>query len=180
MANDEKKVNSLTKRLKAVKAQLSFEYAKQPADVKRMRINIIVRTIIVNFLFSIFAFSLKAAQIAVQNGLPVLGIILLALYFSERIIESSYSTYADLQEDNFRQVYSGSMTQIVMDLTSRARGKVYKTGKMGIETAMAHPELIKKTRDYIDGVWNFWWGLPMAISRIFTLVVMIEIGRAHV
>ncbi len=175
MVKHEKKVNPLTKRIRSIKAQLAFEHAKQPADVKRMRTNIIVRTIIFNFLFSIFAFSLKAAQIAVQNDLHILGIILLALYFSERIIESSYSTYADLQEDNFRQVYSGSMTQIVMELTSLARGKVYKMNPNGIETAMAHPELIKKTRDYIDGVWNFWWGLPMAISRIFTLVVMIVI-----
>lgn len=173
MANEEKKVNRLTTRLKTLKDKLSFESAKQPTDVKRMRTNIIIRTIIVDFLFSIFAFSLKGAQIAVQNGLAMLGILLLAIYFSERIVESAYSTYADLQEDNFRQVYSSSITEIVMELTSLTRGKVYKTNDVGIETVMAHPELLKKSRDYIDGVWNFLWGLPMAISRILTLVVMI-------
>lgn len=175
MANKEKKANSLTTRLKVLKDQLSFESAKQPTDVKKMRTNIIIRTIVVDFLFAIFAFSLKGAQIAVQNGLAIVGILLLALYFSERIVESAYSTYADLQEDNFRQVYSSSITEIVMELTSYTRGKVYKTNRTGVETVMAHPELIKKSRDYIDGVWNFWWGLPMSISRIFTLVVMIVI-----
>lgn len=175
MANEEKKVNSLTSRFKSLKDQLSFESAKQPADVKKMRTNIIIRTIVVDFLFAIFAFSLKGAQIAVQHGLAIVGMLLLALYFSERIVESAYSTYADLQEDNFRQVYSSSITEIVMELTAYTRGKVYKTSSTGIETVMAHPELIKKSRDYVDGVWNFWWGLPMSISRIFTLVVMIVI-----
>ena len=50
MVKHEKKVNPLTKRIRSIKAQLAFEHAKQPADVKRMRTNIIVRTIIFNFL----------------------------------------------------------------------------------------------------------------------------------
>lgn len=171
-----KKVNPLTARLNALKTQLSFEIVRQPAEIKKLRTSIIIRTIIVDFLFAIFAFSLKGAQIAVQNGLTVLSIVLLGVYFSERIIESAYSTYADLQEDNFRQVYSGTITEIIMEVTSKARSKVYKKNENGVETVMAHPELIKKSRDYIDGVWNFWWGLPIAISRIVTLVVMIVLS----
>ncbi len=170
-----KKIKSFVKRCKSLKAQLSFEIVKQPDDVKRMQIRIIVRTIIVDFLFSIFAFSIKGAQLAMENDLSVVAVLLLALYFSERVIESAYSTYADLQEDNFRQVYTSVITEIIMELASRTHSKVFKKDSKGNESVMQHPELIKKSKDYIDGIWNFWWNLPIAISNILTLIVMIGV-----
>ena len=170
-----KKIKSFVKRCKSLKAQLSFEIVKQPDDVKRVQIRIIVRTIIVDFLFSIFAFSIKGAQLAMENDLSVVAVLLLALYFSERVIESAYSTYADLQEDNFRQVYTSVITEIIMELASRTHSKVFKKDSKGNESVMQHPELIKKSKDYIDGIWNFWWNLPIAISNILTLIVMIGV-----
>lgn len=170
-----KKVKSLTKRFKNLKAQLSLEIVKQPEDIKRMRTHIIVRTIIVDFLFSIFAFSIKGAQLAIQSNLSVIAVLLLALYFSERVIESAYSTYSDLQEDNFRQIYVSVITGTIMELASRTQSKVFKKDIKGNESVMPHPELIKKSKDYVDGVWNFWWNLPIAVANIITLIVMIGV-----
>jgi len=170
-----KRVNSLGKVIKDLKSKFSFEITKQPANVKKMRTYMIIRGIIVNFLFSIFAFSIKGSQLAIQHNLPILSVMLLALYFSERIVESAYNTYDELQKDNFRQVYSSVIIGIIMDLTCKTRGKVLKKNENGIENVMPHPELIKKSKDYIDGVWNFWWNLPVTIANVAILVVMIAI-----
>lgn len=166
-------------KLSDLRMKLSYDVVKQPADVKQMRTRIIVRNIVFNLLFSIFAFSLKGAQLAIQRDLPILAIALLALYFMERVVDTVYSTYADLQEDNFKQVYTSSIISIVMELTSKVRNKVFKRDEeKGIANVMAHPEVIQKSKVYIDDVWNFWWSLPVAIANGFILIVMIVITIA--
>ena len=102
----EKSKKSLLANLDNIREKISYDIVKQPTDVKHMRTRIIVRNIVVNFVFSIFAFSLKGAQLAIQEGLPILSVSLLALYFMERVVDTAYNTYAELQEDNFKQVYS--------------------------------------------------------------------------
>lgn len=170
-----KSVKFFARKFQILKAQLSFEIVKQPHDIKRMKTKIIIRTIIVNFLFSIFAFSIKGAQLAIQKDLPFIAVIFLALYFSERVIGSAYNTYSDLQEDNFRQLYTSVSTEINMEVSSRTQFKVLKKDQKGNENVMQHPELIRKTKDYMDDVWNFWWNLPVTIANILTLIFMVGV-----
>ena len=168
--------HSLISKIDGLREKLSYEITRQPVDVKQMRTRIIIRNIVIDFLFSIFAFSLKGAQLAIQHNLTALAVVLLVLYFLERVVNTVYTTYADLQEDNFKQVYTSSIIEVVMELTSKVRNKVFKMDEeKGISSVMAHPEVLQKSKVYIDDVWNFWWTLPIAISKILTLAVMIGI-----
>lgn len=167
------KNNSLISKLKTLKKQLTFPITKQPTEIKKVRTRIIIRTIVVEFLFSVFAFAIKGAQLAIQRNLTIIAVIILALYFSERVIQSAYNTYRDFQEDNFKEIYTSAITSIIMELACMTQSKVFKTNQNGVENSMQHPELIRKTKDYMDAVWNFWWMLPIAISQIITLLVMI-------
>ena len=146
---------SLTSKLKALKKQLTFPITKQPTEIKKVRTRIIIRTIVVEFLFSVFAFAIKGAQLAIQRNLTIIAVIILALYFSERVIQSAYNTYRDFQEDNFRKMYTSAITSIIMELACMTQSKVFKTNQNGVENSMQHPELIRKTKDYMDAVWNY-------------------------
>lgn len=169
-----KRQHSFISKIDDLREKFSYEITKQPADVKQMRMKIIVRNIIVDFLFSIFVFSLKGAQLAIQNQLVILSVALLVVYFLERVVSTVYCTYDEFQEDNFKQVYTSSIISVVMELTSKVRNKVFKMDEdKGISNVMEHPEVLKISKDYIDDVWHFWWTLPRTISKILTLVVMI-------
>lgn len=178
MASNKTKTTSVVSRLTALKDKFAFDTVRQPDNLKSMRTRIVVRTILVEFLFSIMAFSLQGAKMAAEHNYIVLAVVLLALNFAERVVETAYNTYAEFQEDSFNEIYTKISTERIMSIAALDRGKVYKIAPNGIETVMPQPELIGKSKTYIDSVWHFWWTLPMAISRIITLAVMIGMTLA--
>ena len=166
------KVNQVINAIRNFKTQLNFPNLKQPQQIKKLKGKIIVISIIATLLFDITSFSLKASQSAMKAGLIPLSIFMLILYFSQRILESSYSAYAGLQNDIFKQIYSTESSQFVMNICNMTRSKVFKKDN-GKETLMENAEILQKSKWYLSSVWGFWWGLPKTISQCIILLGMI-------
>ena len=165
-----KKLN--VRKFKEFKEKLSLPILKQPTAIKKMKLKNIVFFLITSFILDMMSFCLQGVNMALNSGLIVLAIVLLILHFSERIIDSLFTTYKDLTDDLFTQLYSAETTQMVMGLCNSCRNKVLKD-ENGVQTVMETAEVIQKYKWYIDAVWNFWWNIPSTISQVFTLVIMI-------
>lgn len=166
------KVNQVINVIRNFQTQLKFPILKQPQQIKKLKGKIIVISIIATLLFDITSFSLKASQAAMNAGLIPLSIFMLILYFSQRILESSYSAYAGLQNDIFKQIYSTETSQFVMNICNMTRSKVFKKDN-GQETLMENAEILQKSKWYLSSVWEFWWCLPKTISQCIILLGMI-------
>ncbi len=161
-----------SKMFRNFRSKLEFPILKQPKQIKTLKGKIIVISILATLFLDAMSFSLKGSQEAMKAGLVPLSIFMLVLYFSQRILETSYSTYADLQNDIFRQIYSAETIQIIMNICNMTRSKVFKE-EDGKETLMENAEILQKTKWYLGAVWEFWWGLPRTISECIILAGMI-------
>lgn len=166
------KENQIINVIRNFQTKLKFPILKQPQQIKKLKGKIIVISIIATLLFDITSFSLKASQAAMNAGLIPLSIFMLILYFSQRILESSYSAYAGLQNDIFKQIYSTETSQFVMNICNMTRSKVFKKDN-GQETLMENAEILQKSKWYLSSVWEFWWCLPKTISQCIILLGMI-------
>lgn len=159
-------------RLKTFLAKTAFPILKQPKNMKNAKIKIITLAIIASLVFDVMSFALKGVEFAMANGMMVLSVIMLILYFSQRILENTYSTYSDLQKDSFDQLYNDEIIQTVMNLCNATRSKVFKNDN-GKSTLMETAEIISYSKNYINSVWKFWWTIPTTIYQCLSMFIMI-------
>lgn len=152
--------------------KINFPILKQPPQIKIFKGKIIVISILATLVLDALSFSLKGAEAAMAAGMVPLSIFMLILYFGQRTIDTSYSTYFDLQNDIFNQIYSTETIQIVMNITNICRLKVFKIDD-GKSILMETAEIIQKLKWYLSAVWNFWWCLSKTISECIILAGMI-------
>lgn len=164
--------NNFFRGIRTLRNKLNFPILKQPKQIKALKGKIIAISIIATLLLDAMSFSLKGSQAAMNAGLVPLSIFMLVLYFSQRILETSYSTYADLQNDIFRQIFSDETIQIVMNICNMCRSKVFKK-EDGKECLMENAEIMQKSQWYLSAVWEFWWRIPVTISECIILAGMI-------
>lgn len=163
---------NVRKKLKEFKEKISLPILKQPPAIKKMKTKNIIFFLVTCFILDMMSFCLQGVNMALDAGLIWIAVFLLVLHFSERIIESMFATYRDLNNDLFSQLYSAESSQMVMNLSNSCRNKVLKD-EHGVQTVMETAEMIQKSRWYIDSVWRFWWNIPGTISQTLTLVIMI-------
>lgn len=166
------KQTSFVSSLRNFFPKLKFDILKQPHSIKALKTKIIVVSIIATLILDAMSFSLKGAEVAMNYGMIPLAMIMLILYFSQRVLETSYATYADLQNDVFNQINSTETIQIIMEVCNTTRSKVFKQ-EDGKETLMENAEIIQKSKWYLSAVWEFWWSLPYTISDCIILTGMI-------
>lgn len=155
-----------------LKDRISHPLLKMPSLVKSLKGTIIVTSIITAVILDALSFTLKGAEIALDKQLIPLAIIMLMLYFSQRIIESSIKTFQEVQNDNFSEINSASSIEIVMDIVNTCRSKVYKKDQDGKLLLMDNTEMIIKSKMFLSAVWNFWWTIPKAVSNSLILITM--------
>lgn len=166
------KQTSFVSSLRNFFPKLKFDILKQPHSIKVLKTKIIVVSIIATLILDAMSFSLKGAEVAMNYGMIPLAMIMLIMYFSQRVLETSYATYADLQNDVFNQINSTETIQIIMEVCNTTRSKVFKQ-EDGKETLMENAEIIQKSKWYLSAVWEFWWSLPYTISDCIILTGMI-------
>ena len=152
---------------------VDFEILVQPPNLKKMKLKIIVLSIIATFVFDMLTFCYKLSQSFISDGKTFLAVSMLILYFARSMLQTSFGTYETFQYDFFDQESLKIVSPIVMNLCSTVRNKVFKVDDDGKQTVIEHAELKNKTESYINSVWNFFWRLPKIIASSITLFVMI-------
>lgn len=152
--------------------KISFDVLKQPSEVKRRKLKLIVISMLFGMIFDLLAFSLKGVEYAMSKNIYWLAIGLLVVYFGERVIHNVYSTWYEYQEDSFRELETDHSILIVLAICQVVRGKILKE-ENGAKVVMPHAELLEKVRNYQQSVWELWWMLPAIAVRICFTFVMI-------
>jgi len=152
--------------------QLNFDILKRPEKLKRFASKLILIRILGIIIPDILAFSIKGAELALRNDLPVIAILLLLLHFSERTVSQLYKTYDDLQEYTYNQISTSETTKIILFLSNAIKGKVFKQ-RDDVRTRVEHPEIIQKAKDYLGDSWRLLMRVPYLIAQTVSLVLTI-------
>lgn len=156
-----------------VSQQLSFDILKRPKELKSFASKLILIRIIGVILPDLLSFSIKGAELALRNELPVIAIILLLLHFSERTVSMLYRTYDDNQEYTYTQISTSESTKIILSLCNTIKGKIFKKNA-GVSTRVEQPEIIQKSKDYLSDSWRLLMQVPYLAAQ--TLMLVFSIG----
>ncbi len=149
---------------------INFDILERPENVKSFATKIVLCNIIGTIVIDSLAFALKGAEIAIKSGIVWLAITLLLLYFGERTLESIYIAFIDYQNDQFNQLTTNVAAKVTLELCEITKSKVFKdeNGKL---SRVEHPELIQKSKSYIQNTWALWVRTPILISNIVVLIL---------
>lgn len=149
---------------------INFDILKRPEKVKAFATKIVLCNIIGTIAIDFLAFALKGAELAIKSGIIWLAVTLLLLYFGERTLESIYIAFIDYQNDQFNQLTTNEATKVILELCETTKSKVFKE-EHGTMTRVEHPELIQKSKNYIQNTWDLWVRTPILISNIIVLLI---------
>lgn len=156
-----------------VSRQISFDILKRPKELKSFASKLIFIRILGIIIPDLMSFSIKGAQLALENELVIVSVILLIVYFSERTISMAYHTYDDLQEYTYNQIQTSESTKIVLDLCNTIKGKVFKK-KDNVSTRVEQPEIIQKAKDYLNDTWRLLMRVPYLAAQTLMLVFTVS------
>lgn len=149
---------------------IGFDILKRPEKVKSFATKIVLYNILGTIVIDFLAFALKGAELAIKTGIIWLAVTLLFLYFGERTLESVYIAFIDYQNDQFNQLTTNEATKVILELCETTKSKVFKEENETM-TRVEHPELIQKTKSYIQNTWDLWVRNPILLSNIIVLLI---------
>lgn len=161
--------------LRKVMEQLSFDLVKRPDEVRKFANRLVMISILGIIIPDLLAFALKGAELTLNDGKIAITVILLLLYFSERTLMTTYTTFMELIGDTYTRVQTAASTEVILDLTGTVKGKVHKKTSNGL-VVVETPELIQKSKDYLSDCWRFILRIPTFIVQILSLVFSIVLS----
>lgn len=157
--------------MKKIMNLVNFDILKRPETVKTFAKKIILINIIGTVIIDFLAFALKGAEVSLKAGISWLAVTLLLMYFAERTLESVYSAYREYQRDQFNQLSTNETTEVILELCNATKSKVFKEEENGTLSRVEHPELIQKTKNYIQNTWDLFVKLPILTANIIVLIL---------
>ena len=161
--------------LRKVMKQLSFELVKRPDEVRKFANRLVMISILGIIIPDLLAFALKGAELTLNEGKIAITVILLLLYFSDRTLMTTYTTFMELIGDTYTRVQTAASTEVILDLTGTVKGKVHKKTSNGL-VVVETPELIQKSKDYLSDCWRLILRIPTFIVQILSLVFSIVLS----
>ena len=149
-----------------------FEIIKLPASVKQYAQKIILFGVFRSLIPCVLAFALKGSQLCLNKGYYILAIVFIMLHFSDRILMSLFTTWEELENDNYSQLVINESTKIIMDVSNTTKSKVFKP-ENNIIQMVEHSEIINVVRNYINDSWSLYVRLPIAIIQVIILFGML-------
>lgn len=156
--------------MKKIIKLVDFDILKRPEKVKSFGTKMVLINIIGTILIDFLAFALKGAELSIKAGITWLAVTLLLLYFAERTLESVYSAYREYQRDQYNQLSTNEATEVILELCNATKSKVYKEENNKL-SRVEHPELIQKSKNYIQNTWDLYIKLPILTSNIIVLLI---------
>ena len=161
--------------LRKVMKQLSFDLVKRPDEVRKFARRLVMISILGIIIPDLLAFALKGAELTLNDGKIAITVILLLLYFSDRTLMTTYTTFMELIGDTYTRVQTAASTEVILDLTGTVKGKVHKKTSNGL-VVVETPELIQKSKDYLSDCWRLILRIPTFIVQILSLVFSIVLS----
>lgn len=154
---------------------ISFDILERPANVASFAKKIIIIRILGSAIPDILSFALKGAELSLKHNIIWLAVILLLLYFGDRTLGSLYTTFGELQDDQFKQLTTSESTKTILNLCNITKSKVFKNIN-GNLTMVEQPELIQKSSDYLTDYWDLQLRFPIFIAQIAILIFTLSVS----
>ena len=144
-----------------------------PKDIVKETVITTILGIISSFGFDILAFFLQLGKDQIAEGNIILGLVFIAIYYMQRTLDTSISLWMDDVRATYREHYTTAITNIVVQILLKVRGKVWRINtETNSKEKMSPNALLLSSKNYISYVWDFKTGLPKSIFQIISVICM--------
>ena len=163
-------------KLFSIFAKAEFQAIERPQEIRKLSKRVSLCMALLVILPSFFSFFMKFAQISMSDGHIIASVLFLIAYFGSKTIFSLMNTYTEYLNNSYQQIAAGEETNIIIDISNKVREKVFKEETPGLLKSYEVPEIIKKTKDFIDDAWRLYIKLPILVCQVLTLIGMLTIS----
>lgn len=144
-----------------------------PKDIKKEAAILTLFGIITSLGFDMLAFFLQLGKNKIAEGNIILGLIFIAIYYMQKTIDKTLSLWMDGIRDDYREHYTITISNNVVQVLQKVRGKVWRTNsETSSREKMSTNILLSSSKNYISLVWDFKTGLPKNIIQIISVICM--------
>ena len=152
---------------------IKHKLTRIPKDIKKETAIITLFGIITSIGFDMLAFFLQLGKDQISRGNIILGLVFVAIYYMQRTLDTSISLWMDDIRDTYREHYTTTISNNVVEVLQRVRGKVWRVNnETNSKEKMSTNILLRSSKSYITLVWDFKTGLPRNIIQIISVICM--------
>lgn len=152
---------------------IKHNLTKIPNNIKKETAIIAGFGIITSIGFDMLAFLLQLGKNQIAEGNIVVGLIFIAVYYMQRTLDSTISLWIDDVRDTYREHYTTTISNNVVEVLQKVRGKVWRTNtETNSREKMSTNILLQSSKRYITLVWDFKTGLPRSIIQMISVICM--------
>lgn len=152
---------------------IKHKLTRIPKDIKKETAIITLFGIITSLGFDMLAFFLQLGKDQISRGNIIIGLIFIAIYYMQRTLDTSISLWMDDIRDTYREHYTTTISNNVVEVLQRVRGKVWRVNnETNSKEKMSTNILLRSSKSYITLVWDFKTGLPRNIIQIISVICM--------
>ena len=152
---------------------IKHKLTRIPKDIKKETAIITLFGIITSIGFDMLAFFLQLGKDQISRGNIIIGLIFIAIYYMQRTLDTSISLWMDDIRDTYREHYTTTISNNVVEVLQRVRGKVWRVNnETNSKEKMSTNILLRSSKSYITLVWDFKTGLPRNIIQIISVICM--------
>ncbi len=144
-----------------------------PKDIKKETAIITIFGIITSLGFDMLAFFLQLGKNQISKGNIILGLFFIVIYYMQKTLDSSISLWMDDIKTTYREHYTITISNKVVEVLQKVRGKVWrKNTETNSREKMSTSALLRSTKSYISLIWDFKTELPRNIFQIISVICM--------
>lgn len=144
-----------------------------PKDIRKETAIITILSIITSLGFDMLAFFLQLGKNQISAGNIVVGLMFIAIYYMQRTIDTSISLWMDDIHNTYREHYTTTISNTVVQVLQKVRGKVWrKNTETNSREKMSTSILLRSCKSYISILWDFKTNLPRNIFQIISVICM--------
>ena len=152
---------------------IKHQLTRIPKDIKKETVIMTILGIITSLGFDIMAFFLQLGKEQISKGNIVIGLVFIAMYYMQRTLDTSISLWMDDIRDTYREHYTTTISNNVVQVLQKVRGKVWRqNSETKSKEKMSTNILLRSSKNYISLVWDFKTGLPRSIFQIISVICM--------
>ena len=136
---------------------IKHRLTKIPNNIKKETAIITSFGVITSLGFDMLAFFLQLGKNQIAEGNIVLGLVFIAIYYMQKTLDSSLSLWMDDVRTTYREHYTTTISNNVVEVLQKVRGKVWRTNtETNSKEKMSTNILLRSSKSYISLVWDWW------------------------
>lgn len=156
---------------------ISDEVLTIPKNVKVMGFKIGFMNLFMTIISLIFAFILKATNMAIERKFILLGIILFMLYRGQQVIQETFHLFESSESKKFELIFKNEITFIASQIIGKTSNKVLKYDEFNnLYKIMNNESVLNTIKNYLKILWQQKIQHTFDVFQIISVIAMLIVS----